>query len=348
MRTPLHAVFFALAVLGPAALCAQQGERGPRRQPPRVELQNFEFREVEFESANLTEGKGRVGLYLPKGFADEANAQKTYPLVVWLHGFGGYYEFMSRGGASTLDDLRGKGDIPELVFAAFQAPGGRRSPSVYVNGDPSGKIEDAIVTDLVGVLERDYRATKDRAGHAIMGISIGGYGALKIALHHPEVFGVVAAHSSAIFTDDPAQLPQQYARQVARAMERGLDAVFGDPIDAGKWAAEMPMGLVRKAEKGAFTNVRIYFDAGTEDRYGFAAPNEALSKLMGERGIEHVFRLVEGGGHAWSSESMLENLRASLKFVAHAVAPAEPGAADKATDKSTGAAAPAKDGEAGK
>ena len=53
-----------------------------------------------------------------------------------------------------------------------------------------------------------------------------------------------------------------------------------------------------------------------EDRYGFSEPNEQLSALMKEKGVDHTFRLVDGGGHAWSSASMLPNLEESLKFVA--------------------------------
>lgn len=311
------ALVLALAV---PQLSAQRGDRaGPGRDVPRAQFANFEFQDAEFDSKNLTDGKGRYGVYLPKGWRDEANKDKTWPLIVWLHGFGGYAEFQGRGGAKTLDELRGSGALPDVVFVAFQAPGGRRSRSVYVNGEQSGKVEDAIVQDLVADAVENFHASPDRSQHAIMGISIGGFGALKIAMRHPDVFAIVAAHSSAVFADDPKALPEQYARQVQRAMQMGLGEVFGDPIDQAKWAAEMPMGIARKAAKGAFANLRIYFDAGTEDRYGFAEPNVELSKLMDKVGIEHTFQLVEGGGHAWSSEAMLVNLRRSLTFVGKAL-----------------------------
>ncbi len=319
-QSSLWLVSLSVALIGVSSLAAQRGERaGPRRETSPPQLENFEFQDIEFESKALVDGKGHYGVYLPKGWNDAANKDKHYPLVVWLHGFGGYGEFQGRGGAATLDELRGKGALPEVVFAAYQSPGGRRNRSVYVNGEPSGKTEDAIALDLVADAVQRFRASAERGQHAIMGISIGGFGALKIALHHPDVFGVVAAHSSAIFPDDPKALPEQYARQIDRAMQMGLGEVFGDPIDAAKWAAEMPMGIARKAEKGAFAQMRIYFDAGTEDRYGFAAPNETLSKLMDELGIAHTFRLVQGGGHAWSSDSMLDNLRQSLTFVGDAL-----------------------------
>lgn len=347
MRSPLFSLVVAVSLLAP--LSAQRGEGGGRRGPaPAIELQHFEFREVEFPAASLTDGTGHYGVFLPKGFDDAANKDRSWPLVVWLHGFGGYGEFMARGGAKTLDELRGSGALPEVVFAVFQAPGGRRSRSVYVNGEQNGKVEDAIVTDLVAHVGKEFRAGATREQRAIMGISIGGFGALKMALKHADVFGAVAVHSAAIFPDDPKALPEQYARQIGRAMQMGLGEVFGDPIDAQKWASEMPMGLVRKAEKGAFANLRIYFDAGTEDHYGFAEPNAALHRLMETQAIAHTFRLVEGGGHAWSSDSMLDNLRQSLQFVGAAltakppVAPAGDKPGEKAGEKPAEPTAPGK------
>ncbi|MGE3174222.1 MAG: alpha/beta hydrolase [Planctomycetota bacterium] len=312
--------------------------RGERGEAPRADLANFVFREIEIPTENLAEGPIRCGAYLPKGFDDEANAGRTWPLVVWLHGFGGYREFDMRGGTATLDELRGQQAIPEMVFVTFRAAAGRRGRCVYVNGERAGKVEDAIVGDVVPYAIEHLRVSKAPAQHAIMGISIGGYGALKIGLRHPDVFGVVAAHSSAVFPDDPKALPAGYERQVDRALRMGLDQVFGDPIDPARWAAEMPMGIVRNAADGAFAATRIYFDAGTDDRYGFADPNRALSTLMTEKKIAHTFRLVEGGEHAWGGESMLDNLRTSLRFVAAALQPAAAktpatGAKEAETDK---------------
>ena len=61
-------------------------------------------------------------------------------------------------------------------------------------------------------------------------------------------------------------------------------------------------------------------DAGTDDDYQFCPPNERLSKVMTEQGHKHLFRKVEGGGHAFSSESMKDNVATSLRFCAAAFA----------------------------
>jgi S-formylglutathione hydrolase FrmB len=319
MRSRLFVLYlFALAALLPAQRPGQGRGEFPGGGPaPReaVALEHFDYTETEFDAPSLAGGVGRVGLYVPKGH--EAGSDRRYPLVVWLHGFGGFAEFQNRGAAEKLDAMRGEGAIPEIVVATFVAPGrGRRARSTYLDGERVGDVETAICKDLIVWLDENQPVLADRQHRAIMGISIGGFGALKIAMKHKDVFGVVAAHSAAVFPDDPAQLPERYQRQLDMMMRRGgLGEVFGDPIDKVKWAAEMPMGLVRNADEKAFANLAIYFDAGTEDRYGFADLNVALHELLDERKVAHTFRLVEGGGHAWSSDSMLPNLEQSLRFV---------------------------------
>jgi enterochelin esterase-like enzyme len=139
------------------------------------------------------------------------------------------------------------------------------------------------------------------------------------------VFGAVAVHSAAILPVDPADLPQQYQRQLQMMMQRGgLAEVFGEPIDKAKWAKEMPLALVAAAKAEDWKGLRIYFDAGTADRYGFCEPNEKLDKAMTEKGIAHLFRKVDGGGHAWSSPKMKECLQSSLQFVGACVTGKDP------------------------
>ena len=144
MRYLLIPALALITVAADAAAQRGQGRRGGRQAP--VALEHFEFKEVEFDSKNLTEGSGSFGLYLPKGWDAEDNEGKKLPLVVWLHGFGGYAEFQRRGGAATLDRLLGAGEISPMAFATFRAPGGRRSRTVYINGEVTH--ERAVTPDM--------------------------------------------------------------------------------------------------------------------------------------------------------------------------------------------------------
>ena len=134
-----------------------------------------------------------------------------------------------------------------------------------------------------------------------MGASMGGYGALAIALRHPDRFVAVAAHSAAIFPADPDNLSPRF-RRVLRSWGKqlGLDEVFGDPPDKELWQRSNPLHLAATIEPDELSGLRIYFDCGTRDRYGFDSQNRELHRILERRGIRHTFRPVEGGGTAFS------------------------------------------------
>lgn len=342
-----------LFTLSSLATAQQGGGRFGRGDGEAPKLQNFTFEEGTLKSDKVRNGEAGYGIYLPKGYADEANKDTKYPVVIWLHGFGGAGEWSGGGGAEVLDQLRGADKVPPLVMVVFRAPGRR---TTYMNGEAAGDVEDIIATDLVQQLETKYRLKAERSQRALMGVSMGGMGAMKIAMHHPDVFGTVAVHSAAILPLDPAELPEQYRGMVQRQIERGgLDKVLGNPIDKAKWQEQMPLGLVSTKKAEDWKGLNIYFDAGTDDRYGFCPPNEMLAKAMSEKGMKHLFRKVEGGGHAWSSPSMKECLAISLQFVGAAFAGKDPVEVTKALEPKPAKAAekaaepaPKKDGDAGK
>jgi enterochelin esterase family protein len=322
MRNLPVAVLSFLSLL--PLLSAQRPEGGRQRggpaEPPKLE--NFTYEQGTLKSDKVRQGEAGYGIYLPKGYADDANKDTKYPLVVWLHGFGGPGEWQNGGGAEVLDQLAGQGKLPPFAFVVFRSPGRR---TTYMNGEGGGDVEDLIAQDLVTQLEGKYRLKADRGQRALMGVSMGGMGALKIALRHPQVFGTVAVHSAAILPADPAELPEQYRGMVQRSIERGgLDKVLGNPIDKAKWQEHMPLGIVSTKKKDDLQGLHVYFDAGTDDRYGFCPPNEMLDKAMTDRGLPHLFRKIEGGGHAWSSPSMKESLAVSLQFVGAAFAGKDP------------------------
>jgi enterochelin esterase-like enzyme len=318
-----HATFVATSIFATALLLpAQRGDRGPRRDSGPT-LQNFTVETGTISSTKVRDGEAGYEIYLPKGHGDEANKDKTYPWIVWLSGFGGNGEFTNRGGASVLDKLRGEGKLPELALVVYRAPsgqGGRRGRSLYMNGEAACDTEDLLCGDFLEQLQKKYRLGSDRKQRAMMGVSAGGFGALKIAMRHPDVFGAVAVHSAAILPADPKQLGGNAEGQVQRALRTGIAEEIGNPIDPLKWRAHMPLGLAADKKPEELQGLQIYFDAGTADGYGFCPPNEELAKVMAEKGHKHLFRKVAGGGHAWSSESMTENLAVSLQFVAAAFA----------------------------
>lgn len=284
-----------------------------QRQGGAPELKNFTAENGTVKSDKVRDGEAGYTIYLPKGYADAANKDVKYPWVLWLPGFGGPNEFGNEGGAAVLDRLRGEDKIPPLAFVAFRPAG--RGRSVYVNGEAAADTEDLLVGDFSKQLQEKYRLATESKQRAVMGVSAGGFGALKMALRHPDVFGAVAAHSAAILPADPEELGGMNEQMVQRMLQRGLSKEFGDPIDKAKWQAHMPLAIVAAKKPEELKGLQIYFDAGTDDQYQFCPPNEQLDQAMTAAGHKHLFRKVEGGGHAFGSDSMKGNVAVSLQFV---------------------------------
>ncbi|MCA8974230.1 MAG: hypothetical protein KDC98_05880 [Planctomycetes bacterium] len=339
MQRTTSVLFFALTLL--AALPAQRDGRGGGRGPREFlspKLENFTFANGTFASKKMQSGEAAYYILLPKGHDAEADKDKKYPWILWLPGFGGANDVLGRGGAEVLDKLRGEGKIPDMALVVFRASTGRRGRTTYMNGEGIGDVEDCIVTDLLTELPKQHPLSDKREQRALMGVSAGGFGALKIALRHPELFGAVAVHSAAILPADPADLEGMAESMVMRYLHGGIAEQLGDPIDKAKWQAIMPLGIVATKKPEELKGLQIYFDAGTDDHYGFFEPNQELSKVMKANGHKHLFREVEEGGHAWSSPKMKGNVEASLTFVAaalsgkDAVEEANKAADTKATD----------------
>lgn len=333
LRLPL----IALAALS-LITTADAQRRGARRNSEPPALKHFNYETWEFDSKHAAQGQASYSIYLPKEHDFAKNKDRKFPWILWLPGFGGPDDFQGRGGATTLDRLREQSNIPELALVVFRAPGGR-GRTTYMNGESIGDIEDLIIKDLLKHVEGKFRVSNKREHRAVMGVSAGGFGAMKIALRHPGLFGAVATHSAAILPADPADLAGSAENTVMRFLRGGLRKQLGDPIDPKKWALQMPMGLVALKKPADLHGLQIYFDAGTDDHYGFFEPNQELSAAMKKNGHKHLFRPVEEGGHAWSSRLMVDNLEHSMGFAGlaisgkDAIAEIEKAAAKKLADE---------------
>jgi S-formylglutathione hydrolase FrmB len=229
-----------------------------------------------------------------------ASGDRRYPVLYALHGlFEGHSFWQRRGLAAALATLREKGEVPEFVVVAVDG-----ANSFFVNGR-LGRYEDLVTTDLIAHVESTYRVVPGREGRAIFGVSMGGYAALRIALARPELFRAAATHSAMLLEAIPS--PEQGAGRWHMA---AFQAVFGDPVDAALWKSNDPLAAVAKADPKAAP--ALYFDCGSEDRYGLFAGNRDLDQRLTARGIVHTFGLYPGDhGYAY----VLTVLDHSLRFI---------------------------------
>ncbi len=260
-----------------------------------------EVRAGQFQSKAL----GREVSYvvdLPPGY--DASPQRRYPVVYALHGlFEGPGFWERRGLAELVAQLREKKAVPEFLIVAVD--GGN---SFFVNSR-MGRYEDLVTQDLPAFVEQTYRVVPGRAGRALLGVSMGGYAALHVAFQQPGLFAAVATHSAMLLERIPS--PEQGAGRWHMA---AFTAVFGDPIDPALWADNDPLAWARKVDPKAVP--ALYFDCGSEDRYGLFVGNTDLHRTLQERGIAHTFELAPGN-HGY--EFVRARLEKSLAFLGRAL-----------------------------
>ncbi len=157
---------------------------------------------VTFSSATLSEDIA-YNVYLPAGYAGSG---ERYPVLYLLHGRGDSMSAWLQM-KSTLDELIEEGEIPPAIAIMPDAPWSSRASyyvdSQYRGADPGRPVETAFTEDLIEHVDATYRTVADRSGRGIAGYSMGGYGAMRYSLAHPDLFGAAIVLSPAVYFPDP-------------------------------------------------------------------------------------------------------------------------------------------------
>jgi S-formylglutathione hydrolase FrmB len=229
-------------------------------------------------------------VYLPAGY-DAAATQHPplrYPVLYFLHGLGDNEQTLfNTGGWTLLDDLRKQRKMGDFLIVA---PEGRRS--FYINSaDGSVRYNDFFLQEFLPHIESKYRIRPGRSGRAISGISMGGYGALRFAFAHPELFSATSAQSAALITESPQALDS--ASRTGAPLAGVLGAVFGKPINVPHWNDNSPFVLA-KTNAAALRKLAIYFNCGHDDNYGFEKGAAALHDELQKESVKHEYHAYAG------------------------------------------------------
>jgi enterochelin esterase-like enzyme len=153
---------------------------------------------ASFHSATLNEDVA-YNVYLPAGY--ESTAER-YPVLYLLHGRGDTMSAWVQM-KGTLDELIAAGDIPPTIAIMPDAPWSSRASyyvdSAYTGADPGRPVETAFTKDLIQHVDTAYRTVADRSGRGVAGYSMGGYGAIRYSLAHPDLFGAAIVLSPAVY-----------------------------------------------------------------------------------------------------------------------------------------------------
>ena len=232
----------------------------------------------------------RYCVYLPASYDTAANKRpvQRYPVLYFLHGLGDNEQTLfNSGGWTLLDDLHQQHKIGEFLIVAPE--GGR---TFYINSaDGRVRYSDFFFQEFIPLIETKYRVIGDRGHRGITGISMGGYGALRFAFSLPEMFSSVSAQSAALITESPQELDTGI--RSGSQLGKLLANVFGDPIDVHHWTDNSPFALAQK-KREALHNVRIYFNCGQDDNYGFEKGAAALDEQLTKESVKHEYHSYAG------------------------------------------------------
>ena len=221
---------------------------------------------------------------------------RRYPVAYYLHGLGDNEQsLINLGGWPLYDRLLSEKKIGEF---AVVAPAG--FASFYINSrDGKFRYEDFFIEEFLPAMEKKYRIGTTASQRGIMGISMGGFGALHYAFKYPEKFSAVSANMPALFEQLPRELTQDWQIEV-----------FGNPPDVAFFDRNSPFQLAHTASVAELGRMTIYFDCGAQDRYGFNTGTADMDKLLTQRGVAHQAHIY-AGGHDW--QFVLQHFAASLE-----------------------------------
>jgi S-formylglutathione hydrolase len=206
---PTHALVpaTALPTTPPAATALPAATAEPTRTPSRYDT--FEIPAPSLKDNQLGESDRReIRVYLPPSYF---SSDTRYPVVYYLPG----YTDTSMLGFSLpgdADKLMRSGTVREMIIVVANGAN-QLGGSFYVNSPVTGRWEDFIVNDVVGYVDTHYRSVAQASARAISGHSMGGFGALNIAMRHPEVFSVVYSLSPGLFDPNGLAESQMFDRE---------------------------------------------------------------------------------------------------------------------------------------
>jgi len=225
---------------------------------------------------------------LPAEYDAKSSTAQRYPVLYFLHGLGQNEQTLfSTGGWSVIDDLRRQNKISDFLVVA---PDGKRT--FYINSPGNTlRYSDFLLQEFVPAIERKYRVLPGRKNRAITGVSMGGYGALRFAFAHPEMFSAVSAQSAALITQTPQELSS--AGRSGTPLGRLMGPAFGEPVNVAHWNENSVFVLAKKNQTGLRSQA-IYFNCGEQDDFGFEDGAAALHKQLQVEGVKHEYHSYPG------------------------------------------------------
>jgi S-formylglutathione hydrolase FrmB len=269
-----------------------------------------------------------VTVYLPPSYASDQS--RRFPVVYLLHGYGGREDTFT----SRLANVQESGDRLAVAqgfsSAIVVTPSAYtlHKGSMYSNSPTTGDWEKFVAEDLVAYMDKNYRTLPSRLSRGLAGHSMGGYGALKIGMKRPDVFGALYIMSACCLAANRNPRPEsmaaaeaiktrEQAEEAAKAPGFGpsttlasaaawspnpknpplyLDLPTKDgvaqPDVLARWHANAPLALIDQYMSELRRYTAIAIDVGDQDR--LKTDSEKLQEILTRNGIGSTFEIYQG------------------------------------------------------
>jgi enterochelin esterase-like enzyme len=271
-----------------------------------------------------------VSVYLPPSYKTSAN--RRYPVLYFLHGFtdsdAKWFGFEKHwiSFPAVMDEALSQRGTREMIVVTPDAYT-RFKGSMYSNSVTTGDWEDYVSRELVAYVDSHYRTIPAVSSRGLAGHSMGGYGAIRIGMKHPEVFSSIYLLSPCCMGPLP-NIPKNTAEMQRIESVRTFDDVAKagfmpsailasaaawspdprnpplylalpwrdgqpDPAIVAKFAANAPLAMIDQYVPGLRALHAIAFDAGDKDT-SIAAAIKILDGVLNRYGIAHTYEQYEG------------------------------------------------------
>lgn len=263
-----------------------------------------------------------VIVYLPPSYAK--NPSRRYPVVYALHGYSINNEKWTTEihTPQTIEGAFATGTHEMIVVLADAQT--KHNGSMYSNSVTTGNWEDFMSRDLVSYIDSHYRTIASRASRGIAGHSMGGYGTVRIAMRHPDVYSAFYAMSPCCMSArsaPSAEMGKKIEAAVAAGQSASLDFMtratlasaaawspnpkappfyldlptkdgVAQPAVIARWAANAPLAMVDQNVANLRSYRAIALDVGDQD--GLRSDTAELHRILDSYGIANSFDLYPG------------------------------------------------------
>ncbi len=222
-----------------------------------------------------------------------SGSQRCYPVVYFLHDYGETPSVWNGPHLRIEERISYYESNKGLEPIIYVFPEGYQSYYCSCH-DGSFNYMDMFVNELVPHIDKTYRTIPDRGHRAVVGYSMGGFGAMVLPMKHPEMFSVSVPLSMSFRTDE------QYMSESQSGWNNQWGKIFGGVDQSGQariteyYKQHCPLYQFVPENKEALSSVHWFLTCGDNEEQLLVA-NDALHQLMRENGYAHEFRVGDGG-----------------------------------------------------